>query len=188
MLNLIFTMSNLSEVQKYSNRTVWVHWVSTLLIFALIFTGISMETMEVNTIKFNLYRVHFACGISVFFLTILRLVALIKDKRPNSVYGRGTIMWYLLEGVHYGFYVVILWMCISGILSLSLEGIMPALKSGEFSDLPNIAEDGFHFIMLSHHIIAKFVMLLLIGHVGGVIIYYLRFRVNTLPRIWFQKR
>lgn len=178
----------MADIQEhYSSRTVWIHWVSTLLIFGLIYTGISMETMEVSATKFNYYRIHFFCGILVFLLTIIRLVALFKDKRPNSIYERGTKMWYLLEGVHYGLYFVILWMCISGIFSLSLEGILPALKSGQFLDLPNIAEDGFHFIMLSHHIVAKFVLLLLLGHIGGVIIYYLRFRVNTLWRIWFNK-
>ena len=180
-------MENLNLNQKYSTRTVWIHWTSTLLIFALIYTGINMETMDVSATKFNYYRMHFICGNLVFLLTILRMFALFKDKRPNSIYEKGTRMWYLLEGVHYGLYIVILWMCISGILSLNLEGILPALKSGQYTDLPDIGKDGFHPIMLSHHIVAKFVMLLLLGHVGGVILYYLRNKVNTLPRIWFKR-
>lgn len=175
------------ERTNYSKRTAWIHWVSTLLIFGLLYTGISMETLEVNNTKFDLYRVHFAMGTIVFVLTTIRVIALFKDKRPNSVYTKGTFMWYLIESVHYGFYIVIIWMCLSGLLSLGLEGILPALKSGQITDLPDIVADGFHPIMMSHHIVAKLVMLLLIFHVAGVILYYVRFRENTLKRIWFKK-
>ncbi|MEL7535374.1 MAG: cytochrome b/b6 domain-containing protein [Bacteroidota bacterium] len=172
--------------EYYSKRTVWLHWLSSILIFVLIGTGIYMEGLSVGTSKFLLYRVHFASGALVFLLTLVRLLALLKDKRPNSLYQRGTAMWYLLEGVHYGFYLVIMWMCISGMLSLSLEGILPALQSGALADLPEIISDGFHPIMLSHHIIAKLVLLLLIAHIGGVILYYFRYKQNTLKRTWFQ--
>lgn len=181
-------MNNLELNNKYSPRTVWIHWFSTLLIVGLIYTGISMETMQVDATKLTYYRIHFLLGALVFAVTILRIIALIKDKRPNSIYQKGSKMWYLLEGVHYGLYIVLLWMCISGILSLSLEGILPALKSGQFQDLPNIAADGFHPIMLSHHIVAKLLFLLIISHVGGVLLYYFRYRVNTLKRIWFNKK
>ena len=77
-------------------------------------------------------------------------------------------------------------MCFSGVISLSLEGILPSLLGSQWTELPEIMADGLHPIMLSHHIVAKLLFLLLIAHVGGVILYYLRFRKNTLPRIWFR--
>ena len=45
-------------------------------------------------------------------------------------------------------------------------------------------KDGFHPIMFSHHIIAKFVFLLLIFHITGFIIHLFRKKENTLKRIW----
>jgi cytochrome b561 len=180
-------MSNTTEISTYSKRTVWIHWVSALLIFGLIYTGINMEHMAHSPDKFTLYKAHFALGFAVFILTIIRVIALWKDERPKPLYREKSIHQRFIKFVHYAFYVVILWMCISGISSLFLEGIYPALASGEFAQLPVINADGFHPIMMSHHIIAKLVFLLLIFHVVGFLIHLIRKRENTLKRIWFKK-
>ena len=169
---------------KYSSSTIWIHWVSALLIFGVIFTGIQMEELAHSEEKFNLYKVHFALGFVVFILTIWRTILLLKPPRPTPLYEKGSKHQRLISFVHYGFYITILWMCISGIVSLSLEGILPALKSGSFSDLPDIRQDGFHPIMLSHHIVAKLVFLLLLFHIGGVVLHFIRKKENALKRIW----
>ncbi len=170
----------------YSNRTIWIHWVSTILIFALIFTGIKMEHLEVNPTKFILYKIHFAIGIIVFILTIIRVVALLNDPRPINLYPEKTTREKFRNFVYKSFYIVIIWMCISGILSLSIEGILPALQSSNLADLPEVSKDGFHPIMLSHHITAKFVLLLLLLHIGGFLLHLFQKKENTLKRIWFK--
>ena len=126
-------------------------------------------------------------GNLVFLLTIVRIYALFKDRRPSTLYSPKSLHQKFISIVHYSFYVVLLWMCISGIASLSLEGILPALQSGQLSDLPEISKDGFHPIMLSHHVIAKIVFLLLLFHIMGFLIHLVRKRENTLKRIWFKK-
>lgn len=175
----------MEQATKYSNRTIWIHWVSSLLIFGLIFTGINMEHEPVSESKFSIYRVHFLLGNLVFILTIVRVLALFKDQKPIKLYPKGSFRERLRQGVYYGFYIVILWMCLSGILSLSLEGILPSLISGDWADLPEISADGFHPIMLSHHLIAKVVFLLLIVHVSGFLMHLIQKNENTLKRIWF---
>lgn len=174
------------SISSYSNRTIWIHWVSALLIFGLIYTGINMEHGAHDLRKFGLYKVHFVLGFSVFLLTLLRVIALLKDHRPKNLYPKKSVHQKFISFVHYGFYIVLLWMCISGICSLFLEGIMPSLLSGHFSDLPKISADGFHPIMLSHHIVAKLVFLLLLFHLAGFVIHLIRKRENTLRRIWFK--
>lgn len=174
------------EQSNYSKRTVWIHWVSALLIFGLIYTGINMEHGAHDLKKFTLYRIHFSLGFSVFLLTIWRVFALFKDTRPNPLYPEKSFHQRFILFVHYGFYVVIVWMCISGISSLFLEGIYPALVSGNFADLPEINSDGFHPIMLSHHMVAKLVFLLLIFHILGFFVHLIRKNENTLRRIWMK--
>jgi cytochrome b561 len=173
-------------MNKYSNRTVWIHWLTSLLIFTLIYTGINMEHSELNQSKFDLYKLHFFCGNLVFILTIIRVFALVKDLRPNSLYEANTKRAKFISFVHYGFYFVIFWMCISGILSLNAEGIIPALKSGKLADLPDIGKDGLSPLMLSHHIVAKLVFLLLIFHLSGFVLHLIQTGQNTLKRIWFK--
>ncbi len=171
---------------NYSNRTIWIHWVSAILIFGLIYTGINMEHLEVNPTKFSLYKIHFVIGITVFILTIIRVIALLKDPKPISLYPKNSAREKFRKFVYNGFYIVILWMCLSGILSLSIEGILPAIISLNLSDLPEITKDGLHPIMLSHHIVAKFVFLLLILHLGGFLLHLFTKKENTLKRIWFK--
>jgi cytochrome b561 len=173
-------------MNTYSNRTIWIHWITSILILVLIFTGINMEHSELNQSKFDLYRLHFASGNIVFLLTIIRVFALFKDARPAPLYPQKTARAKLIKFVHNGFYVVILYMCISGLISLNLEGIVPALKSGNLADLPDIGADGLTAIMFSHHIVAKFVMLLLLFHVSGFVLHLIQTKENTLRRIWFK--
>ncbi|APD07934.1 hypothetical protein UJ101_02435 [Flavobacteriaceae bacterium UJ101] len=175
------------EYKNYSNRTVWIHWLSALLIFGLIFTGIKMEHQAVSESKFSLYKIHFLLGVVTFVLTIIRVLFLFKDPKPVNLYPKTSFREKFRNGVYKGFYITILWMCISGIASLSLEGILPALRSGDWVDLPEINADGFHPIMLSHHIVAKFIFLLLIFHVVGFLIHLIQKKENTLKRIWFHK-
>ncbi|MFY0687207.1 MAG: cytochrome b/b6 domain-containing protein [Cyclobacteriaceae bacterium] len=180
-------MSNkVIETENYSVRTVWIHWVSALLIFGLIYTGINMEHGDHNLQKFNLYKTHFTFGITVFLLTIWRTIALMSDVRPTPLYKEKSFHQRFISFVHYAFYVVIIWMCISGIASLFLEGIFPSLISGKFEELPEIVADGFHPIMLSHHIVAKLVFLLLIFHIVGFMIHLIRKKENTFKRIWYK--
>ena len=112
---------------KYSKRTVWIHWVSALLIFGLIYTGINMEHAEMSNSKFTLYKAHFAIGVIVFFLTIIRVITLLKDPKPINLYPEKSAREKFRKFVYFAFYILILWMCFSGILSLSLEEILPAL-------------------------------------------------------------
>lgn len=170
----------------YSRRTVWIHWVSAVLIFSLIYSGITMEHSPLNEKKFFLYKLHFSIGFIVFILTIIRIFALFKDPKPTSLYPVKSTRERFRKLVYNGFYIVIIWMCVSGILSLSIEGILPAILSGLLSDLPEITKDGLHPIMLSHHIVAKFVFLLLIFHLGGFISHLIQKKENTLKRIWFK--
>lgn len=174
------------SVSTYSSRTVWIHWVSALMIFGLIFTGIRMEHQTVSEEKFLLYKIHFLLGSIVFLLTILRVFVLLKDAKPKPLYPKTSLREKFRTIVYYGFYIVLLWMCISGLASLSLEAILPALQSGNWMQLPEISNDGFHPIMLSHHIVAKLVFLLLLFHIAGFVIHTIQKRENTLKRIWFS--
>lgn len=179
-------MNTAQHPLTYSKRTVWIHWLSTLLIGGLIYTGINMEHQPVSQGKFWLYNVHFVLGSLVFVLTIVRVIALLKDPRPVSVYPAKSLRERFRKGVYIGFYLVIGWMCISGLLSLELEGILPALKTLNWKVLPEISADGFHPLMLSHHIVAKLVFLLLLFHLVGFFIHLIQTKENTLKRIWFK--
>lgn len=45
----------MTKVIKYSRRIIWIHWVSSLLIIALIMSGIMMEGEPILAKKLQLY-------------------------------------------------------------------------------------------------------------------------------------
>ncbi len=175
-----------AQPKTYHKYIVSIHWVSALLIFTLIFTGIKMEHLSVSSNKLLLYQIHFITGTIVFTLTIIRLIVLLKTEKPYKLYNEKSFRERFRQIVYKGFYVFILAMCISGMLSLFLEGIFTAVQSNKVKILPEISADGFHPIMLSHHIMAKIMFLLLIFHITGFVIHLIQKKENTLKRIWFE--
>lgn len=170
---------------KYSSRTVTLHWLSSILIIALIVTGVSMEDAPHNMQTLILYRAHFSMGSIVFLLTLWRIVALLKDERATALYPKGSFRNGLIKFVHYGFYVVVLWMTVSGLISVFVQGFVGPAISGDPTALPNMHETGMSLIMISHHLVAKLVMLLLLLHLGGIVSHYIQKKENTLKRIWY---
>ncbi|MEZ4911581.1 MAG: cytochrome b/b6 domain-containing protein [Saprospiraceae bacterium] len=122
-------------------------------------------------------------GMAVFVLTMIRVIAYFKDPRPEGLYPNGNWRQKLINFVHKGFYWVILWMCISGIISLFVENIIPALQANDASLLPDLTKD-LSAIMLSHHIVAKFVMLFLITHLVGIFSHIFKTKENVFKRIF----
>lgn len=75
--------NNLSD--KYSKGTIIIHWLSFLLIIALIPMGFIMEEMEQETAKLNLLRLHMIVGIIVFVLTLVCIWFFFRQKRPAKL-------------------------------------------------------------------------------------------------------
>ncbi len=170
-------------IEKYSIRIIWIHWISTLLIICLSISGIIMEEAKDLNFKLNLYQFHFAAGILVFILTIFRVYAFFKDERPTDLYPTKNFRQKLIHFVHKGFYWVILWMCISGIISLFLQNIWQSTVYNDIAQMPDVRKN-MTAIMISHHIVAKFVFLLFFMHVLGIISYIFHTKENVFKRIF----
>jgi cytochrome b561 len=169
-------------MKKYSIRIIWLHWISSLLIIGLAISGIMMEDAKDLSFKLTLYQFHFVSGISVFLLTILRVFAFFRDARPATLYPQKSNRQKLISFVHRGFYWVILWMCISGIISLFVQNIWQSAIYNDHSLMPDV-RNNMTAIMLSHHIVAKIVFLLFFLHVFGVFSHIIQTKNNIFKRI-----
>ena len=67
---------------RYNIRVVIIHWVSFLLIAALVPTGKILRGMTVAADKLVLYQFHFAVGTLVFLMTIYRVFLFFTKQRP----------------------------------------------------------------------------------------------------------
>lgn len=170
--------NSLSE--KYSKGTIIIHWLSFLLIIALIPTGIIMEDMEPGVAKINLLRLHALVGIIVFVLTLIRVWFFFRHKRPSKLETGSTIHNKLVVWIENSFYYLLILLCITGIVTIVMGNLGEALQSNDASLLPKSLD----FPPLNvHKASAMLLIILLLGHIGGVINHYIKNKENTIKRI-----
>lgn len=151
------------DAVKYGPLARALHMVSALLIITLIPLGVVMARIGEGSAKTTLLRVHVCIGLTVFALTLVRVVWSFLDDRPDEPSGLPDWRRRTRKGIHIGIYVTVLVMALSGITLLvgSGAGLNPfSLEPGLINnDLPQ---------RTVHAIVSKLLLLLLVFHVVGV--------------------
>ncbi|SUJ02500.1 Uncharacterized conserved protein [Sphingobacterium spiritivorum] len=170
--------NNLSE--KYSKGTILIHWTCFLLIVLLIPTGFIMGDMDRGIAKLNLLKVHLLVGILVFALTLLRIWYFFYQKRPSRLETGNFLHNNLVIWIENSFYIMLILLCISGLVTVSMENLGEAVQHADIS----LLSESFNGPSLSaHKALAILFIILLIGHTGGVVNHYLKNKENTIKRI-----
>ncbi|MBS1776171.1 MAG: cytochrome b/b6 domain-containing protein [Bacteroidetes bacterium] len=170
--------NNLSD--KYSKGTIIIHWLSFLLIIALIPTGIIMADMEPGIAKINLLRLHALVGIIVFVLTLVRVWFFFRHKRPSKLETGSVLHNKLVVWIENSFYYILILLCITGIGTIIMGGFGEAIQSVNASLLPENLDIP---PLNAHKASAILLIIVLFGHIGGVINHYIKNKENTIKRI-----
>lgn len=165
--------------KKFSKATIWVHWLTAIIILILFPLGKYMAGLESGD-KMGLIKLHAGLGILVLLLTIYRIYLFFKHERPEDLKTGSKFNDRLAVWIHNAFYFLIITIGISGIAVLATGGYIDAfdgdislIKSPE--DIPPLKAHGF----------LSFILMVLIGmHVLGVIKHYFLTKENTLKRIF----
>lgn len=165
---------------KYSKTTILIHWVSFLLIMALLPLGFIMARMENDGTKLILMRAHILIGLLVFALTLLRVWSFFKHKRPSRLQTGSRLHERLIVWIENSFYFILILLSTSGIATVVAGGIGEAIRENRVELLPQSYDIP---PLMAHRFLAIVLVILLIGHVGGVINHYIKAKENTLKRI-----
>lgn len=166
--------------QKYSKGTIFIHWLTTVLIIVLFPLGKYMSGLE-PTEKMGLLKIHAILGTVVFVLTLLRSYFFFKSERPADLKTGSKFNDRLTVWIHNAFYFLLIGIALAGFAVMFLGGYIDTLKSGT-SDL--IESKGDLMPLKAHGLLATIMMLLLAFHVLGVVKHYLLTKENTLKRIF----
>jgi cytochrome b561 len=166
--------------KKYSKETIAIHWISLLLILALIPIGFIMADTEIGEKKILLYRVHIILGIIVFILTLFRVWFFFKNQRPPKLETGSNFHNKLVIWIEYSFYWILILLSTSGISTVILGGLGEAIKSGDYNLLPKTLDVP---PLVAHGFLAQILIALLLLHIAGVIMHYIKTKENTLNRI-----
>ncbi|MCB9079490.1 MAG: cytochrome b/b6 domain-containing protein [Anaerolineaceae bacterium] len=142
------------------------HWISALLIFTMLPLGLVMTRIGDGAVKTTLYRTHIIIGLIVLVLTVLRIIWVFIDQRPDILAEIPPWRQFVFKAVHILLYLLLLVLAVSGVRmlfavgpELSLATLSPAAISSVVPQ-PNL-----------HGIVSKIYIALLLAHIGGAIWY-----------------
>jgi cytochrome b561 len=178
-------MSNISNDLKarYDVQIIIIHWLSFLLIAALVPTGKILHETTTVADKMLLYQVHIVVGILVFLMTIYRSFLFFTKQRPPRLDMGLPLHNLLVLWVQRFFYIGLLVLGISGLVVILTTGIGVAVLENNINALPQTVDTDVFEV---HEFAANGLIVLLFAHVGGVILHYYRRKENVLQRIFFK--
>lgn len=172
-----------STPDRYGSVAILLHWISALLILALIGSGFRASGIEDPIEKASILRLHLPLGIAVMVMTLVRIAWWVWiDNRPTPL---PTSAWQgrTARFVHVLFYVVVLGMAASGIGMMMMSGAGPIIFADAPEALPNFMEFPPR---IPHGIGARVLLALFALHVGAALYHHVFLKDGLISRIWFR--
>lgn len=154
----------------YTATQRWIHWLTAVIVIALLAAAIAMNNVAPGPLMNNLYVLHWSLGVTVFPLVLIRLA--IRLRRPAPALPEEMPGWqrFAAHATHALLYAILLVNPVLGYLTKSAFG-GPVTFFWIVDFPPAIAKNEALFERLSTvHVIIGFVMIAAIAaHVGAAL-------------------
>jgi len=157
------------------------HWLSAAVLFIQIPLGFYLVDLDFSDKRLTIESIHVTLGLSIFYLTILRLFYKLINPTPVLTESFFPGQKIIAKLNHVFLYVSILVITISGALKKLFNGEILDLF---FFDLE--IKDNFNLAKLFYeiHIFGNYTLIaLILLHISAVIIHKILFKENLLRRI-----
>lgn len=181
---------------RYSSVAITFHWLIAALIIGNLIGGLTLDWFldspdaAMKQLGFTIINLHKSIGLTVILLTLARIgwrIANPPPPLPAHMTGTETV---LARITHYGFYVLMLAMPLSGWAMSSTGKIQyPILWFGLF-EVPKLPFDKSlgGFFHESHELLGWLMIATLALHVAAVVKHITMDRDNVLARMWPARR
>ncbi|MEM6384600.1 MAG: cytochrome b/b6 domain-containing protein [Pseudomonadota bacterium] len=187
-------MSLTNTATRYGSVTKTFHWLTALLILALIPSGIianglPYDTPEALAQKAQLFSIHKTMGVVLFAVALLRILWALSQPKPKSLQPDRKAEHFLAATAHWVLYGSLVLVPLSGWMHhAATEGFAPILlpigQGLPFVPKSTLVAD----ISASLHIIFERVLVVaLFLHVAGALKHHFIDRDVTLKRMWFGR-
>jgi cytochrome b561 len=181
----MFFMPYKNTPETYGHVAKVLHWLIALAVLAMMVMGTFMDDIPDKILRFQIYGIHKALGITVLVLMLGRLVwKLIHWGLPHHNLNHKPWEQKLAGVVHWGFYALLLVMPLSGWLLTGAAG--STISWFGFFSVPNIAlpdqelREAYGEI---HEIVGLLIWGALALHVGGALKHVFLDKDDTLRRM-----
>ena len=175
-------MSIFNSHKEYGLLAKLFHWITFIVLIIQIPFGFYLVGLEFSDQRIDLENIHILIGITVFYITLFRLVWKFFNSSPtegNSFF-RGQI--FIAKANHFFLYL--------SILTITISGILKKLYMGEKLNFLffryGFEKDNFQLadIYYEVHIYANYLLIGLVAlHILAVIVHHFVFKDKILNKI-----
>jgi cytochrome b561 len=166
-----------------------LHWITAIVFLVALAIGIYSSTQAPGTSpRRELLEVHKSLGMTVLFLTLVRLAWRALSRQPHAPAAFGWLVGIASSVNHWGLYGLMLAMPVSGYASSAAGGY--SLEYFWLFNLPRLVPDSKALSLLGedlHGFIAWIVYAAVTLHVAAVLWHELVKRDGTLSRMWVRR-
>ncbi|WP_339759032.1 cytochrome b/b6 domain-containing protein [uncultured Sulfitobacter sp.] len=175
---------------RYGGVTKFFHWLTALLIIALLASGLFAEDLPHETQiqltqKAWFFSLHKTMGVAVFFVALARIIWAISQPKPGLLNADKKLESWLAETVHWVLYASLVIVPLAGWIShAAASGFAPIWwPFGQNLPLVPKSTDIEHLFGAIHVISGKVLMGALFLHFAGAIKHHVIDRDSTLRRM-----
>ena len=175
-------MQVFNSFSKYGLLAKLFHWITFVILIAQIPFGFYLVGLEFSDRRIDLENIHILIGITVFYITLFRLVWKFFNSSPtegNSFF-KGQI--FIAKANHFFLYL--------SIFTITISGILKKLYMGEKLNFLffsyGFKKDNFQLADLYYevHIYANYLLIVLVVlHILAVIVHHFIFKDKILNKI-----
>lgn len=154
---------------KYSLGLRIIHWLMSVFIIGMLCSGLYMKSLPISSeIKFSIYAIHKACGITVLGLIIVRIFFRVFTYVPPLPANFSRFVINASKTIHFGLYALMMLMPLSGYVMSSASSkeikyfFHIHLLINENKELASVANQ-------LHSILAYFMILFIALHIIGAL-------------------
>ncbi len=177
--------SELRQPRRYHPLLAGLHWVLAVLIVTNLAGGwlLTQSPSPADSAKLGALRIHVAVGLTVLVLTLVRLGARLRTRRPPPVQAAPVLRWSA-SVVHWGFYGRVLAMASSGLGLAQMSGLFEAFKGDR--PLPQHLERFPPFA--GHALFAEVLIAFIAVHLAAAVFHQFVRRDGLLDRMSLARR
>lgn len=176
-------MQDVSQ-EQYNRPAQAIHWITALLVLALLSMGFFMASMDYSPLKLNIYMVHKSFGMIVFGLVLARIVWRFLKPPPPSLKTHAAWEKGLSHFIHLLLYCGLIGMPLSGwMMSSAAEFPNSFFGLFEFPALTGKDEDLFRLTRMIHEVSAMMLVAAIGLHFLGAAKHHIIDKDSTLRRM-----